>query len=250
MLTRGKHKLESVVIDMDFYRLSLLRIVDEAPDIKTFYFDVPDGFSWDEGAHVHLAFNNFRDGDKPDKSRVRHMSIATLASEGEIAITTKLNDYSPYKQDMARLEVGDTMTFFKTGSLVRLRRENRRLVFLVMGVAKATLRPLIKKASEDPSDIEAIDVLLVHRPGQEAYPGELEAIDFPRYNYMLAYGKDSYYEQLAEMEANAVFYVIGSDDFIRETIQILEHKGVPGADIVIDKREQLRQNYFATSSET
>lgn len=75
---------------MQIYWTTLVDVIDEATDTKTFYLDLPEGFTWEEGAHTHLALEGFNSGEKPDKGLVRHMSIATLPEENTIGITTRL----------------------------------------------------------------------------------------------------------------------------------------------------------------
>lgn len=63
---------------MKIYWTKINKIIDETSEIKTYLLDCPENFTWEEGAHTHLALEGFNAGDKPNKSLVRHMSISTL----------------------------------------------------------------------------------------------------------------------------------------------------------------------------
>ena len=56
---------------MEIYRVSVSRIEDLGDRVSVYYFDKPEGFGWDEGAHVHLALPGFNTGEFPDKALVR-----------------------------------------------------------------------------------------------------------------------------------------------------------------------------------
>ena len=72
---------------MKIYWTKINKIVDESSNVKTYMLDRPEGFSWEEGAHTHLALEGFNAGDKPNRSLIRHMSISTLPHEDAIGIT-------------------------------------------------------------------------------------------------------------------------------------------------------------------
>lgn len=83
---------------MQIYWTKINKIVEESPEIRTYFLDCPEDFTWEEGSHTHLALEGFNAGDKPNRSLVRHMSISTLPEENTIGITTRIREQcSEYK---------------------------------------------------------------------------------------------------------------------------------------------------------
>src|SRR5690625_1155027 len=106
-------------------------IVRENSNVYTFYLDIPEDFTWEEGAHTHLALKGFNEGEKPNRGLVRHMSISTLPEEKVIGITTRIKNLcSEYKSILKTLQVGDEVALFKTHSNVPLKRENKNVYLL------------------------------------------------------------------------------------------------------------------------
>src|SRR5699024_12573739 len=95
----------------------------DLPEIKTYMLDCPEGFTWEEGAHTHFAFEGFNAGDKPDRSLTRHMSISTLPHENAIGITTRINEQcSEFKNILRNLEIGLDVASFQTYTTVQPNR--------------------------------------------------------------------------------------------------------------------------------
>src|SRR5690625_1151370 len=140
---------------MQIYWLKINKIVDENSEVKTYYLDCPEDFTWEEGAHTHLAMKGFNEGERPNRGLIRHMSICTLPDEGPIGITTRNKDLcSEYKEVLRTLKVGDEVALFKTHSNVPLRREDKNVYLLSAGVGLATFRPLILDYFDRPDNIK------------------------------------------------------------------------------------------------
>lgn len=113
---------------MKIYWTQINKIVEETDNVKTYYLDCPEDFTWEEGAHTHLALKGFNAGNKPNRSLVRHMSITTLPHENIIGITTRIREKcSEYKAVLRNLEIGTEVALFKTHSNVPLKRENKNV---------------------------------------------------------------------------------------------------------------------------
>ena len=129
---------------MQIYWTKINKIIDETPEVKTYMLDCPEGFTWEEGAHTHFAFEGFNAGEKPNRGLIRHMSISTLPYEKSIGITTRIKEQcSEFKDILRNMEVGHEVALFKTHSNVPLKRENKNVYLLSSGVGLATFRPLI-----------------------------------------------------------------------------------------------------------
>src|SRR5699024_11510270 len=126
------------------YWTKIKDVVEESPETKTYILDCPEDFTWEEGAHTHLALEGFNAGEKPNRSLIRHMSICTLPGEETIGITTRVREQcSEFKERLDALGIGGTVALFKTHSNVPIKRENKNVYLLSSGVGLATFRPLI-----------------------------------------------------------------------------------------------------------
>lgn len=229
---------------LELYKMRLMRVVEEAPLVNTFYFEKPEGYSWQEGEHIHLAFPDFRDGEKPNRARVRHMSIASLASENEIMITTRMNEESPFKQSLIDLGLQGEMALFNPSCKLKLRRQDKDLVLLTMGVGMAAFRPLILAHANDPSGIRSLTSISISKPGQEVYRQELQPYESSDSRQIWATNRQSFYQTVAEMPLDAIYYVVGSDEFIQTNLHNLLTRGIRDENIVLDLRDDLRDFYI------
>lgn len=99
---------------MDIQWTTITDIVQKTPDTRTYYLDPPEGFQWQNGAHTHFALEGFYDGDKPDKSMVRHMSISTLPRGNKIGITTRIRaQKSRFKGLLDQTNLDDPIALLK-----------------------------------------------------------------------------------------------------------------------------------------
>lgn len=225
------------------YQLKIIEIVKEATGTNSYYFEKPAEFVWDEGAHVHIAHIGYDAGEAPNKAWVRHMSLSTLPSDNKVGITTRVpGSNSEFKQKLAELQVGDEIVLFKLGSRMSLKREGRPVVLLSMGVGIATMRPIISTYLNDTEQVPQLINANVDASGEFVFKEVLDAKLNESYrNYWLS-NRASYYEvlnQVGELE-NAFYYIVGSDAFIKDSIQKLRTHLVKDEDIVLDKKEEVR----------
>lgn len=233
-----------MAVSIELYRMRLQRVVEEAPLINTYYFDRPDDYTWQEGEHIHFAFPDFRDGAKPNRARVRHMSIASLPDEDQIMITTRMNAESPFKNALLDMPADYEMALFNPSCKINLRRQNKQLICLTMGVGIAAFRPLILAHAADPTDIQSIKLLCVAKAGEEVYRKELEQYSSESREIDWIYSRQDFHESVATMPTDAIYYLVGSDAFIQENLRNLLGRGVEAQNIVLDLRDDLREFYI------
>lgn len=233
-----------MALSIELYTMHLQRVVEEAPKINTYYFDRPEGYTWQEGEHIHLAFPDFRDGPKPNRARVRHMSIASLPTEEHIMITTRMNEESPFKQALLEMPAQYKMALFNPSCKLALRRQNKPLILLTMGVGIAAFRPLILAHHADPSSITYMKTICVAKPGEEVYKKELEQHANEHCQIDWLSNRQSFHETVKELPQDAVYYVVGSDAFIQDNLHNLLSHGVEADNIVLDLRDDLREFYI------
>ncbi|MGB4587644.1 MAG: hypothetical protein WBI17_00215 [Clostridiaceae bacterium] len=229
------------------YKLKIIDVIDEGNESKTYLFEKPEDFSWEEGSHAHIGLQGFDVGEKPNKSWVRHMSIMTLPDEGKIGFTTRAKrNPSEFKRMLYSSSIGDDITFFKLGSRMGLRRTDKTIVLLSMGVGIATMRPLIRAFKNDKSNIPSLISLNIDSSSDFIYQNELDELTDENYKNYWIKSRTSYYETLQQLanSENAIYYVVGSDMFIQDNIRYLKSANVNKKDIVIDKKEEMQSMFF------
>ena len=236
---------------MQIYWTKINKIIEETPEVKTFLLDLPEGFTWEEGAHTHLALEGFNAGDQPNKSLVRHMSISTLPNEQTVGITTRIRELcSEFKSILRNLEVGDKVALFKIHSNVPLKREDKNIYLLSSGVGLATFRPLVLTYLERPENINRIHSLTIDSTKDYLFTDVFESSPDKNFTSQYVDNRKDYYEEVKKLAADqdGLFYVVGSDEFILQNIDVLREQGIKPEQIVLDKRERQLPNFFPVES--
>lgn len=232
---------------MQIYWTTLKKVIDESPDVKTFVFDCPNDYQWEEGAHIHLAFEGFNAGEKPDRSLIRHMSISTTNDEKDIGITTRIKDEpSLFKRTLNNLPIGGQAAIFKTHSNVPLKRENKKLYMLSAGAGLATLRPLALKFLQDQTDVTSIHSLNVDSTGHYLFTDIFNNEDEEKITAHFVDNRADYYTEADQLMADkdGIFYVVGSDEFLKQNIELLLKNDFPKDQVILDKHPQQRENFI------
>lgn len=224
---------------MQIYWTKIRKIIDETPEVKTYLLDLPEGFTWEEGAHTHFALEGFNAGDKPNRSLIRHMSISTLPAENTIGITTRIREErSDFKDTLANHQVGDKVAIFKTHSNVPLRREGKNVYLLSSGVGLATFRPLLLDYLEGAEDVAHIHSLNIDSSRDFLFPTIFETAAEKKFSSAFVDNRADYYAEVKKLtdDKDGLFYVVGSDEFLRENITLLREHGITTQQINLDKR--------------
>ena len=232
---------------MQIYWTKINKIIEETPEVKTYLLDCPEGFTWEEGAHTHLALEGFNAGEQPNKSLVRHMSISTLPGENSIGITTRIKENcSEFKSILRSLEVGDQVALFKIHSNVPLKRVDKNIYLLSSGVGLATFRPLVLQYLERPDNINQIHSLNVDSSKDFLFTDVFESAPDKNFTSQYVDNRNNYYEEVKKLAADqdGLFYVVGSDEFLMQNIELLREHGIQPEQIMLDKRERQLENFF------
>ncbi|WP_411844155.1 dihydropteridine reductase [Salinicoccus sp. HZC-1] len=232
---------------MKIYWTKISDIIEESPDTKTYLIDCPEEYTWEEGAHIHLGLEGFNAGDKPDKSLVRHMSISTLPDEDKIGITTRIREQrSDFKHRLDELTAGSPVAIFKTHSNVPLKREDKPVYLLSSGVGIATFRPLVLDYLSNPDKIEKIHSLNIDSTKNYLFKDIFETLPEKGLTSQFVDNRKHYYEEVQKLaqDEEGLFYVVGSDAFLLENLAVLRGQGVSPEQIMLDKHEHRKQEFF------
>ncbi len=225
---------------MQIYWSNIKQIIDETSEIKTFLVDRPEEFTWQAGAHTHFAMPGFNAGEKPNRSLVRHMSIATLPSENIIGITTRIKEpCSEYKRLLKNLNVGSSVAFFGTSTNVPLKRADKNIYLLSSGVGIATFRPLVLDYFKNAAHVRHVHSLNIESSKEYLFTELFESAADKKFTAQFVAKRPDYYEQVKNLAADrdGLYYIVGSDEFLKQTIAVLREQGIRPEQLVLDKHE-------------
>lgn len=226
---------------MQIFWTKINKIIEETPEVKTYLLDCPKDFTWEEGSHTHFALEGFNAGDKPNRGLIRHMSISTLPHENSIGITTRIKEEcSEFKALLRNHEVGDEVAIFKTHSNVPLKREDKNVYLLSSGVGLATFRPLVLDYFERADNVNHIHSLNVDSSKDFLFTTIFESAPDKKFTSEFVDNRKDYYEEVKNLatDKDGLFYVVGSDEFLVQNIEVLREQGIKPEQIMLDKREQ------------
>ena len=233
---------------MQIYWTKINKVIEETAEVKTFLLDCPEGFTWEEGSHLHLALRGFNEGEKPNRSLIRHMSISTLPNENSIGITTRIKEQcSEFKTILRELGVGGEVAIFKTHSNVPLKRADKNVYLLSSGVGLATFRPLVLDYFERADNVNKIHSLNVDSTKEFLFSSIFESAPDKNFTSQFVDNRNGYYEEVKNLASDkeGLFYVVGSDEFLAQNIAILREQGVTPEQIMLDKHEGKRSEFLA-----
>ncbi|WP_419893307.1 dihydropteridine reductase [Oceanobacillus kimchii] len=233
---------------MQIYWTKINKIIEETPEVKTYLLDCPEDFTWEEGAHTHLALEGFNAEDKPNRSLIRHMSISTLPYENSIGITTRIREQcSEYKAILRNLEVGSELAIFKTHSNVPLKREDKNVYLLSSGVGLATFRPLVLDYFERADNVHKIHSLNIDSSKDFLFKNVFESAPDKKFTSQFVDNRKDYYEEVRNLatDKEGLFYIVGSDEFLVQNIELLREQGINLDQIMLDKHEQTLSKFLS-----
>lgn len=233
---------------MQIYWTKINKIIEETPEVKTYMLDIPEGFTWEEGSHTHFALEGFNAGEKPNKGLVRHMSISTLPNENAIGITTRIREQcSEFKSILRNLEIGNQVALFKTHSNVPLKRENKNVYLLSSGVGLATFRPIVLEYFNHPDNVNQIYSLNVDSSKDFLFTDIFKSASDKKFTAQFVDNRNDYYEEVKTLatDKDGIYYIVGSDEFLVQNIEVLREQGIKPDQIMLDKRESQLPNFLS-----
>lgn len=235
---------------MQIYWTPILDVVEEAADTYTFRLERPDGFTWEEGAHTHFALEGFNKEERPNRSLIRHMSISTLPREGVIGITTRIKEEcSEFKTILRQMALGENVAIFKTHSNVPLKRVGKNVYLLSAGVGLATFRPLVLDYLADGEGVPHLHSLNVDSSANYLFKDVFTSTDTFTADFVDSRVRYHEAAKTLAQDMDGLYYVVGSDDFLRETIVSLRERGIAHEQIVLDKHDFQLDAFFMERDE-
>jgi len=116
---------------------------------------------------------------------------------------------------------------------------------LSAGVGLATFRPIILQYQTDKNGIPHMHSLNVDSTRTELFKTQLSSHE--QFGHAYVESRSAYYDAVKAMTADkeGLFYIVGSDEFLRDTINVLQGANIPKAQIMIDKRQDQLDTFLA-----
>lgn len=226
MIERGFKPLE----------VRLTKTVEEAPGIKSFYFDyVKNGFQYkaSQAIHLYLDFEN-------DPDMYHPFSIASSPTEHFLLLTTRMRPDSIYKERLDWLKPGDRLTVLgPVGNFVLPQDSSRQVIFLGSGIGITPFRSIAKFAT-DKQLPHRIVLLYSNRTSEEiVYRKEWEHLQLQNPNLTVVYtitrpeqSKEEWKGRVGRIDeslireyvkdtSNAIFYLAGPPSMVRGMVDLL-----------------------------
>jgi ferredoxin--NADP+ reductase len=132
------------------------------------------------------------------------------------------------------LTLGESVLIYNFSSRFNLRRENRPIIYLSMGIGISPLKAMVETFLINSHQVPSLRSINVSSPTYN-YKSFLPACKGLTSDFL--HSKEAYYKVLKESyNENAIYYIIGSDEFIIENITYLKEKGQSFESIELDKK--------------
>lgn len=239
---------------MEYYKVKIQDIIPVSHDVFTYILEKPDGLTWESGAHMHVGLPGFQHCDPTDKELIRHMSIVTTPEQGCIGFTTRIPEVcSHFKQQLSKMEAGDTLTIFKIHSILKLQGEGIPMIFLSMGIGMTSFYQMILHY-QSRKGLKMLTSVHIARQAEHLYRDEIESNPQDGIRLLWPDNRDQFYDEVEKLIAkdknqpqgtkNSMYYIVGSDVFLADMIDLLIREGIQNSHILIDKKEEKRIPFF------
>lgn len=235
---------------MKVFTAKIITVKKISAAMRTYTLEIPEGVSWEPGSHMRVGVDGCWDGHKVDYALSRPLSISTRTKDGVLEFSTKIDENpSLFKSLLSQKEAGDTLTIMDITNHVHL-PFGVPIVLLTMGVGMSSMHALIAEYLET-EGVTPIISLNVAKPDEHLMTQAL--VGNPRVKYEWKSNRYAFQQAVARLLAKpdlveaACFVVVGSDAFIRSTIESLLDAGVAKEHILLDKSAAQRRSYLPAS---
>ena len=128
-----------------------------------------------------------------------------------------------------------------------LKREDKNIYMLSSGVGLATFRPLALDYLNNNDNVAKIHSLNIDSSKNYLFTNIFESSADKNLTAHFVGSRDEYYEEAEKLteDKDGLFYVVGSDEFLRQNIELLHKQGIPNHQIMLDKHESQREKFFS-----
>lgn len=152
-----------------------------------------------------------------------------------------------FKTILRNLEVGNKVAIFKTHSNVPLKRKDKNVYLLSSGVDLATFRPLVLEYFKRTDNVNQIYSLNIDSTKDFLFTNIFTSAPDKNFTAQFVDNRKDYYEKVKNFaeDKEGFFYVVGSDEFLVQNIQVLCEQGIKPEQIMLDKHEKELPKFFS-----
>lgn len=236
-----------------------LQLIDKkqvTPDIVTFYFRPDMPLDWKPGQFMRY---HIPDPTPDDRGENRFFSIASAPFEGHVQLTTKFaaEKSSTFKNDLRRLEVGQSVESFGPSGKFIMDDPNRQYVFIAGGIGITPFRAILTDLEHNGLPLN-VSLLYANRTTEALFKDEFEKLAKKHPEFKIFYivsdepvtdekisenvrvlpGKidQTLIQNLIPNSAQAIFYISGPEPMVLSFEQMISGIGVPN--------ENIKRDYF------
>lgn len=114
------------------------------------------------------------------------------------------------------------------------------MYLLSSGVGLATFRPLVLDYFERAENVNQIHSLNIDSSKDFLFTTIFESAPDKKFSSQFVDNRKDYYDEVKNLatDKDGHFYVVGSDEFLMENIELLRAQGIEPEQIMLDKRQQ------------
>src|SRR5699024_5576898 len=126
--------------------------------------------------------------------------------------------------------------------------ENKNIYLLSAGVGLATFRPLALSYLKQQHNIKQMYSLNIDSTKEYLFTDVFKSNSERNFVANFIDNREQYYEEVEKLEKDkeGIYYIVGSDEFLVHNIELLRQNGIHPKQIMIDKREGVREEFFVT----
>jgi ferredoxin-NADP reductase len=223
----------------DKYDIELLNVIQHSQEIFSFIFKSDDIKTWQEGDNAIFFM------DETQENMFKRLSFASSSNEGHLRMTTRIvKECSPFKKALLGLIQGDKMKITAPKAGLRYRRDDSPVVMLSNGVGIAVTRSFMNVFKRDSRGIPSFCQLNIDS-SDEIFKEEFFDAEKKNKHVRSLYvhsRKDYYdvlkndiYQWIHQEYGSPSFYIVGSDDFVVDSMNFLLEDGVKEKQIIVEK---------------
>lgn len=229
------------------YYFTLMQKEDIGDNIRSFYFEKPEGFIFKAGQYIKVFVDGRIDDDGGNS---RFFTISSAPHEKYIVITTKMQP-SQFKKHLYSLQRGDTIRVRGPYGSFVFADDTRSRVCISGGMGITPFRSMIVHLARKNSTQGLVLVAAFKNERESLFLQELEKISesFPSFQIYPLFSQPERNDIkvgkgridaliLKKYIANlmgSVYYITGPSEMVESVVDILHDFGIPETDIFIEK---------------
>ncbi len=150
----------------------------------SFYFEVPEGFSWTPGQYLHYKIE---DNEADLRGQNRFFSIASAPFENTIQLTTRIyDDGSSFKKKLFKLSPGEDIEVNGPRGDFSVRKGISNYIFIAGGIGITPFRSIIKDMDHSNQPMN-ISLLYANKNQEIIFDDELDTISSKHPEFKISY---------------------------------------------------------------